>query len=92
VGLTTIFAKIFASNPNTPKEERRNLPRLSVEMYQRRGTVVGGHRQQKLTQHLLSWPQGRSAKKRIECLILQKDHIERLYESKLEIKKFQLNL
>jgi hypothetical protein len=37
-----------------------------------KGTVVGGRGQQKFTQHLLSWPQGRSDKKSTELPRLTK--------------------
>jgi hypothetical protein len=47
--------QFFASNPNNPKEGRDLPKRRDVPA---KGTIVRGRRQQKLTQHLLSWPQG----------------------------------
>jgi hypothetical protein len=68
--INTYLWSIFASNTNNPKEEGRDLPKQRD--VPAKGTIVGGCRQQKLTQHLLSWPQRRSANKRTECLVLQK--------------------
>jgi hypothetical protein len=65
-------------------QRRKEGTYLSIEMYQWRESLLMGATNKKFTQHLLLWPQGRSTKKGTVCLVLHKDHNERLNESKLE--------
>jgi hypothetical protein len=73
---------IFASNPNNPNEEGRDLPKhRDVPV---KGTVVDGCRQQKFYPTLTFVATRKVGPKKTVCLVLHKDHNERLNESKLE--------
>jgi hypothetical protein len=64
-------------------QSRREGTYLSIEMSNEGNHVDGGRQQNFKTNTYFRGPQGRSAKMLTLCLVLHKDHNERLNESKL---------